>query len=656
MPDHRIQQDMLFGRERELAELDASLKNARAGNGELVLISGEAGIGKTSLVRAVCENAVDDQFLVHISSCYDLGVTPPYRPWIDVFAELGHQISPPSDVADNRPSDWATSQDALFSEALDALHDATRRQPRLMVLEDMHWADSASLEFLRYAARQVQGLAALIFVTYRDTEIDRDHPFHAHLPGLIRESDAIRISLRALDETSIDSMLQQRYRFSPPDQSRLRDYLQIRTEGNPFFIEEMLRSLEENGAIVRRDDQWTLGDLRQTPVPALVRQVIDSRLAQLDPESRQLLAIAAAIGQDVPIDIWQQVADAGDSELSTAIRTATQLSILDEFSRQSMLQFTHALVREALYFERSLPERRTLHRRIAEAYQEFATADPDAIAWHFQQAQDERAIDWLMIAGERAQQLYAWRTAAERFAAVLDLVGENASRARARGWLAYRIGLLLTYADATTGIHRLQDAEQLATETGDTRLRAYARADRGLLRCLTGDVRRGLTELRSGVEAIDGLNSPADDGDDADEDDSRLSVSAIRRNTFQLFSSADDINARQGPLVFWLAWAGRYEDALAIGTPFVEQASAIAGNIHDALGDGLAGLGHALAALGQPDASLNAFSRARDTFGAIDHHFKVGNTAIYELSEALLPYRADRIMEREWLADQAEAG
>ena len=661
-PDGGGKQDVrpqiaLFGREREFATLRRAYDDACGGDGRLVLISGEAGIGKTSLVRALSEVASDEDAHVHASACYDLSVTPPYRVWIDIFSTIGRQINlPPLPASpDEPPPEWASSQDALFSEAIEILSEAAREHPRLLILEDLHWTDSASLEFLRYAARQVRGLPVLIVVTYRDTEIDRQHPFHLHLPALIRESDATRISLRPLDDAGIASLLQQRYQLPTGEQNRLLNYLQQRTEGNPFFIEEILRTLEESGVIIDRDDdQWSLGDLRQTPVPALVQQVIDRRLEQAEPSGRRLLAIAAAIDQEFSIDIWRQVAGATDEDLTKTIRDAVRLNILEETGRGGTMQFTHALVREALYFELPLPERLLLHREIARALQEVASTDPDAVAYHYQQAQDDRALQWLMIAGERAQQLYAWRTAAERFATILTLVGSNDDLSRERAWLSYRIGLLLTYADTETGISRMQDAEQLAGDAGDQRLEAYARADRGLLRCLTGDMRRGLAELRSGVAAIDEL--PASPEMEPSDDQGRLSVEAIQRGTFRLFSSADEFNVRQGPLVFWLAWAGRYEDALTIGTRFVEEASEISNNINDALGDCLAGLGHAYAALGQPDESLAVFARARDTFGAIDHHFKVGNTAIYELSEAFLPYRADRIMERQWLADQAEAG
>ncbi len=643
---------MLFGRERELQALQHCVDRCCSGTGNLVLISGEAGIGKTTLVRAAGEHAHQTGASIHRSACYDLSVTPPYRPWIDLFNSLGYRISPPAELTGDHPLEWASNQDQLFTDAMDLLRSASSEQPRVLVLEDLHWADSASLELLRYAGRQVQDIPATIVVTYRDTDIDRQHPFYLQLPNLVRESDATRISLRPLDAESIAGMLHMRYGFTGSALERLVDYLIDRTEGNPFFIDEILRELEDNDAIYHDRGAWQLGDPGSTPVPPLVRQVIDGRLAQLAQECRETLAIAAAIGEDVPLDIWQTAGDLEDGQLDEAISAAIRFSLLEESSEPGTVRFTHALIREALYHEVSIPQRRALHRAIGEARASRTPDNPDAVAWHFQQAGDDRAAAWMIRAGKRAQYLYAWRTAAERFAAVYDLLAGNREMGQVRGWLAYRTGLLLTYADSDASIEWMQDAEQLAISTGDQHLAAYARADRGLLRCLTGDVRRGLSELRSGVEAIDTLGSISAD---FSEDDDPVSVEAIRSGTLRLVSATDTVNVRRGPLILWLAWAGQFDEALTTGEQFVAKVDGTSGSLHDAVGDCYAGMGHALAALGRPDDALTAFSKARDTYGLIDHHFKVGNTAIYELSEAFLPYRAERIMEREWLADQAEA-
>lgn len=622
-----------------------------------MLVAGDAGIGKTSLVREVVDEAGGRGIRVLSSACYDLTATPPYGPWFDIFSRLGDSASLPAPPVDEpHHSNWQiASQDALFTKALDAISTAAAEQPLLLVLEDLHWTDTASVEFLRYITRKINELPVLIICTYRDVELHRQHPLRTNLPAIIRESDAVRINLRPLDDDSVASLVQTRYGLTLTDQSKLVDYLQRRAEGNPFFIDELLRSLEEKGHIVRRGSSWAIGNLTRTPVPDLVQQVIDGRLSRLEPETRYLIATAAVLGQDVPLDVWKQAAGATDQELAYAIQQATDLRILEDAVDSRSLRFTHALVREALYFELGLPQRQLLHRVAGETLAARPTSNPDAVAHHFREANHEQAAEWLMAAGERAHKLYAWRTAAERFEAVLGLLGSSAEDARVQGWLSYKIGLLLTYADTERSIEYLQSAERLAQECQDRSLEAYAKSDRGLLRCLTGDVRRGLAEMREGLATLDELPPLQPLGEQNGAGGSLLAVESIQRGAFQLVGHSAEIDARRGTMVFWLAWSGRYAEATEIGEPYVEHAPP-AIEAEDSLGDALAGLGHAYAALGRPVEALESFALARDSYARIDHHFKVGNTAIYELSEALLPYRADRIMERQWLADQAEAG
>lgn len=651
----------VIGRAREQALLGAHLSAALSGRGSLVLVAGEAGIGKTTLVQALERDATAQGALVLTGHCYDLITTPPYGPWIDLFSSYrpeGDLPPLPSVVTDRRQISQLASQEALFAQVCDFLVRLSRRRTLVLILEDLHWTDAASLEFLRYLARQIADLSLLLVVTYRDTELDRGHPLYQVLPVLVREANAARINLRRLDEASMLTLVEDRYHLTTLEVARLVEQLSMYTEGNPFYIVELLRTLEEEGYIRPTDDGWELGDLGQVPVPPLVRQVIEGRLARIDEESRALLSLAAIIGQEIPIDLWRAASGASDEELTRVIEQAIGLHLLEELADRTGLRFTHALVREALYDRVVLPRRRLWHRTVGEALASQPAPDPDAVAYHFHEAQHEQAVEWLMRAGERAQHLYAWRTAAERFEALMHFVETDPQRAGERGWLLYRIGLLLRYSDPERGVDYLREAEQAAAGRGDQQLAAYAKADRGLLRCLIGDIRRGLDEMTAGMTALDEL--PAIDTTDASAvaEDAGLLLTAerIRRGALDLIGTSMETNTRQGALVLWLAWTGHYSEAVTMGEPYVARAANAIGAIQDACGDALAGLGHAYAGLGRPSEALQFFAQAREVYGSIDHHFKVGNTAIYELSESLLPYQADRLIEREWLAAEAEAG
>src|SRR4051812_42893502 len=171
----------LVGRDRELALLHDRLSAARHGQGSLVLIGGEAGIGKTALADALCREAAGTGARVLIGHCYDRTETPPYGPW----SEIARRIEALPDAAKAPPVprlDGASSQADLFAQARDFLVDLTAARPHVLVLEDLHWADSASLDLLRFIARGINELPLLLLATYRSEELDRLHPLAALLP------------------------------------------------------------------------------------------------------------------------------------------------------------------------------------------------------------------------------------------------------------------------------------------------------------------------------------------------------------------------------------------------------------------------------------------------------------------------------------------
>ena len=173
------------------------------------------------------------------------------------------------------------------------------------------------------------------------------------------------------------------------------------------------------------------------------------------------------------------------------------------------VEFAHALVREVLYEGILPPRRRVWHRRVAEVdCGHCPRPDPDAVAYHFTQAGDPRAIDWLVRAGDRAFRAYAWLTARDRFLAAVALLEGDAARAGERGWLLYRIGRLLRLGDPAQGVAYLAEAERVAQAVGDPLLAAYALADRGLLLCIAAEIEQGLAALAAGVAALEAL--PAD--------------------------------------------------------------------------------------------------------------------------------------------------
>ena len=412
----RPQPPPLVGRDRERALLSTQLAAALAGEGSLVLIGGEAGIGKTALAEALCVEASERGALVLVGRCYDLTATPPYGPWLEVFARYpaGDDLPPlPPLLARRGRVGEVADQEELFAQAREFLAGVAEQRPLVLLLDDLHWADPASLALLRVVARDLAALSALVLVTYRAEEVGRHHPLYRLLPQLVREARAARLDPRRLAADDLRALVRARYPLPAADEARLVAYLEAHAEGNPFYTGELARALEEAAVLRSAAGGWALGDPVEVRLPTLLRQVIDDRLERLGEAAVALLAVGAVIGQEVPLDLWRGVAGVVEEALLDVIERAAAAQVLD--ATPTGARFRHALIREALY-EGVLPARRAgWHRRVGEALAATPRPDPDAVAHHFQGAGDARAAEWLIRAGERAWSSGAGLSAAECF-------------------------------------------------------------------------------------------------------------------------------------------------------------------------------------------------------------------------------------------------
>ena len=645
----------LVGRDREQELLARHLAAALGGRGRLILIGGEAGIGKTALATALSRDATAQGALVLIGRCYDLSETPPYGPWLDLFrhyAALPGLPPLPPLLAQLGSAGPVASEGALFVQVHDFLAELAARQPLVIFLDDLHWADPASLDLLRYLARELAQAAILLLATYREDELTRRHPLARLLPLLVRETAAERISLRALDEPAVRTLVADRYGLAEADAARLVAYLEERGEGNPFFLGELLRALEGEGLLHQDGRGWRLRDLGQARLPSLVLQVIDSRLARLPDAAQELLTIAAVIGQEVPLDLWQTVSGVPEEALLTAIEAAAEARLLEPGSDGTGAHFVHALIREALYASILPPRRRVWHRRIGDALAGSANPDPDAVAYHFRQGGDSRTAGWLIRAGDRAQRAYAWLTAAERFETALALLEEHGASAQERGWVIYRVARMRRYVAVQESVAYLDEALRLAAEGNDPALHAYALAERGMLLTSLGQTQRGLHEMRDGLAALEALPPsshaavrlwvadalPADDPSTGDD----CADTAV-------------VNSRRGTFALSLAANGRLAEARVLAEATIAQASA--GTASAWLGsaaDAHRALGYIHAALGEPEAARQAFARSRVAYRAINHYVQAGASSMVELHSVILRYQTENLTERQELAAAIE--
>lgn len=327
-----------------------------------MLVNGAAGIGKTTLVEALSREATAQRGLVLTGRCYDLTETPPYGPWLELLERYRPaDADPPSlpsmlvrlDNADARPGEMP-----LFAAIQDFLIAAAAQQPLMLVLDDLQWADPASLDVFRRLARIVPDLPVLLVATYRTEDVDRQHPLFPLLPLLIREARPVRVTLRALPDDDVRVIIGAQYTLDADALERLVVYLQARAEGNPFYLGELLHTLEDEEVLRRiapasaepgSSPRWILGDLTGFGLPPVLRQILDRRLARLTEDECGLLAVAAIIGQEVPLTLWATVVLAEEERLIEVVERGAEAHILGTDADGVRFRFAHALIREALY-------------------------------------------------------------------------------------------------------------------------------------------------------------------------------------------------------------------------------------------------------------------------------------------------------------------
>ena len=624
----------LVGRDRELRDLRRLLDSAVVGHGQLVLLGGEAGVGKTTIAKALCREAADRGALALVGRCYDLTDTPPYGPWLDAlggYQPEGDLPSPPAVFTRTEATDVITTRSALFDGVRTFVATLAEHRPFVMLLEDLHWADPESLDLLRIVAREAASQALLVLVTFRGDELAPNHPLYRLLPVLERESGARRLELRRLHPEALHELVATRYRLTEANSARLVTHVYAEAGGNPFFTQQLLRALEEDEVLRPLGNRWILGDLAGSGVPLALRQVIDGRLSRLNEESQRLLRAAAVVGQEVPFSLWASVVDYEEEGLISVIEDATTARLIEPTEDGAGFRFVHALMREALYEGINPLRRRLVHRRLGEILAEFPSPDPDAVAYHFRRAGDARAVGWLVQAGEHAEWTSALLTAAERYEAALDLPDARRVDAAEHGWLRLRLATLQRFRKPRESLAHVEVAERLAQERGDPALVSYVVLVRGLLRAYSEGIHYGLQDVAAGVDMAEKL--PPREGS---QRGSEQSIDAV---------------VNPGMLVAMFSWAGRLDEAKERGEGYLarsadhQEVASLAGTWW-----GLA-LVHAMQ--GRPDRARRAYESSRTAYENLDQHRLLAFVLRDELTYAVLPYLADHVAERERVAAAA---
>jgi tetratricopeptide (TPR) repeat protein len=443
----RRERSPFVGREDSLGWLRAQWSDARGGSGRLAVIAGDPGIGKTRLATELARAAHQEGAAVLLGRCHE-ELLMSYQPFVEAFGRYVAAVSPEvlRDQADPYGGELArlvpelarrlpdlpepASVDSegqrfrLFEAAGSLLANASRSWPVVLVLEDLHWADKPTALLLTHVMRSIQTERVLIIGTYRETELDE--PLASVLADLRRERAVERLRLGSLHRGEVATMISEWLGRAPP--THFAHALHRETEGNPFFIEEVLRHLIEADAV--EGTEWgRLASFTELGIPDGVREAIERRLGTLSPVARRIVTMAAAIGRSFSIEVLEALAELPGERLLEALEEATERRIVEEDAGAlGHYTFAHALIRETLYASLSGPRRVGLHRRIGAILEQQHAGDTEPplgeLAYHFVAAAEPgaaaKAVDYSARAARRALASLAYEEAVGHFDRALE--------------------------------------------------------------------------------------------------------------------------------------------------------------------------------------------------------------------------------------------
>jgi tetratricopeptide (TPR) repeat protein len=443
-----------IGREAPLRALLERLDRAIAGSGSVLLVGGDAGVGKTRLVRDLKHEASTRRIRVIEGRCTSTESSVPYAPLMNalrfriekgegeavaqmlgplravlapIFPQLEGRAPSAEQLAERereRPFD-------LIFSVLERLASA---EPMLLVLEDVHWADQTSLELLHHLAHRAPSFGMMILATYRSDELHAAHPLRRLLGSLARDRVGEEMRVDPLNREQTTEMLRCMLEAEPD--AAFASEIWRRSEGNPFFVEELISVLAGSGPLVPNEEAAMI--LARAPLPSTVSEAILERVNALGPRAVETLSAASVIGRSFEFEDLRGVLGMSELELLEVLEqlAAHQLLREDRLERRDSYSFPHALMQEAMYESLISRRRRLLHRRVALAFEKRATGTPsrlDELAFHFRIGGDhERAWHYAKLAGDEAVRLRAWDDAAahyENALAALEQMSDETDRA-----------------------------------------------------------------------------------------------------------------------------------------------------------------------------------------------------------------------------------
>ncbi len=521
----------LVGRAAELQQLRELWRRAQQGQGHLALISGEPGAGKTRLACEVTVYAQLNGAVILRGGCYEYEATTPYLPLVEALRGWVHaqpveslreavgptaselvKLAPEIEtrLGPLPPSPALSPNEErlrLFDHVARFVQGLAAGRGVLLFIDDLQWADQGTLTLLQYLLRNLRGERLLVLGTYREVELDRAHPLAAALVEWNRERLATRIQLGRLplpDTATLLATLLSQDTVTP----EFTEAVFRETEGNPFFVEEVLKSLIEQGQIYREGGEWHRGEVHDLAIPQSVKAAIGRRLDRLGGACTETLHTAAAMGKDFTFRELMAVTSHSEDEVLDALDEAATAQLVAGRSGEDFT-FTHDKIREVLYEELNPIRRKRLHLRIGAGLEKLHARDVETraqdLAHHFLEAGDlEKGMDYSMIAARNASRVFAHREALDFY-----------RRAHECAEALERVDRLAEIEEAIAEVHFDEGEAAVAAEHYQRALALTSNPDkRAALQTLIGRAygnigdARGLQFLNAAIEVLDPDRQP----------------------------------------------------------------------------------------------------------------------------------------------------
>jgi len=453
-----IREAPLIDRVKEMGAIREAIDRAVRNEGGLVFVNGEAGIGKTRLTKEACAYAHLRGMKVlngRYPALFTTNGIPPYVLWSEVIKGYVMTSTPeqvwrviglyPAEVCklvpevkqklvaipQSSPISPEHERLRLFEAISQFITNISRDAPLLVILDDLQWADQSSLLLLHYLARGIQNEALLILCAYRDSDIDEKHPLSPILMELNRERLVQTITLKRMSSDEIFDMIKQILEGDDVP----KEFCQLvyeKTKGNPFFVEEVIKSLKEELIIYREENRWKANNVSNIELPKSVKSVVKSRIERLDDECQNVLATASIVGERFSFEALREVVGINESKLYETMEKILKTGLIKEnvILGEDVYFFADVMVRDVLYGEVSHLRRKRLHSSVGCAlervYGKKIEQHFGELAYHFLEAGNEnKALDYFLKAGEKAEKIYAHDEAFSYLHHALELLGKK---------------------------------------------------------------------------------------------------------------------------------------------------------------------------------------------------------------------------------------